>query len=229
MHRSCPGSGRQFLYGPRGCRPRAANARVEKARRCFLTMSFMLGCVALHTPPLIAGSLQTSCASLCAPQGGIDMSTTQHIASTAVPYSHSFRLTFTIRPGQVELVSVARVAMRAPAPATPPPGEQQSGFWVELRGHKGELLYHRMLRNPLPDSVEVFDDEKGGTIRRVPSKRTEAKFDVIVPDLAAASDLFLHGNAGKSDTRGPSRSLIRLSMEELRRTAAAQDQQIRPR
>jgi hypothetical protein len=231
MYWSLAGSDRRFLSRVCGFHPRAASTRLQKALRRLLEASFLLGslCAILHPPSLTAASFPTSCALPCAPQPGIDMSTAHHIASTSVSYSHSFRLTFTIHPGRVELVSLARVAMRAPAPATPPPSERQSGFWVELRGDKGELLYHRALRNPLPDSLEVFDDEKNGTIRRVPTNRTEAKFDVIVPDLAAASDVVVHGIPTKSDARGPSRPLIKLSMEELRRTAAAQDQQIRPR
>jgi hypothetical protein len=154
-------------------------------------------------------------------QLGIDMST-HHIASTPVSYSYSFRLTFTIESGRVKLLSAAREEMRAPAPATPPPAKEQSGFWVELRSEKGELLYYRPFRNPLPDSVEVFDDEKGGTIRRVPSTRTEAKFDMIVPDLPAASQLVVHGAA-----RGASRPLITLQMTEMRRNVASQEREIR--
>lgn len=154
---------------------------------------------------------------------------THHIASTSLPYTYSFRLTLVSRSGAVELVRVTQVAMRAPASATPPTGERQSGYWVELRSEKGELLYYRPLRNPIPDSLEVFDDEKEGTIRRVPTTRTEVKFDLIVPDLPAASDLLVYGLATRSDTRGASGLLSKLSMAELRRTAAAQAREARPR
>lgn len=146
-----------------------------------------------------------------------------HIASRPVPYTNSFRITFVAEPGKVEVASVARVAMRALASLPPPSGESHSGFWFELRGDKGDLLYHRPIRDPLPDSVEVFDDPQGGTIRRVPTTRTRAKFDVIAPDLPGAAEFTLHGPAGGGPEarRRPSGVLIRRSMDELRKAAAA--------
>lgn len=146
-----------------------------------------------------------------------------HTGSRPVPYTHSFRITFAAEPGKVEIVSVARVAMRAPASLPMPPGDGHSGFWFELRSDKGDLLYVRPLRNPLPDSVEVFDDPQGGTIRRVPTDRTQAKFDVIAPDLPDAAEFTLYGPAAKQAARRPSGVLFRRSLGELRQAAAEAD------
>ena len=142
-----------------------------------------------------------------------------HISSTAVPYTHSLRVTLSLGRGSVTIQKVTRVAMRAPAPPPTAPAENASGFWFEVRNGKGEVLYHR----PLPirdlDSVEVFDDPKGGTIRRVPSTKAERKLDLIVPDLADAAEFILHGPASAAEQRKPSKVLDRQSFQALRRLA----------
>ncbi|HVJ50825.1 MAG TPA: hypothetical protein VM689_00075 [Aliidongia sp.] len=155
---------------------------------------------------------------------------THHVASVPVPYTYSFRLTFQIQESHVELVGTQRVAMRASASLPGAPGEQQVGFWFELRDEKGAVLYHRALRDPLPEGIEVFDDEKGGKIRRAPNTRKEARFDMIVPDLPAAEDFILHGTHGKpEEARRASRQLARFPLAQLRKLAIEQERQTKPR
>jgi hypothetical protein len=155
---------------------------------------------------------------------------THHVASVPVPYTYSFRLTFQIQESHVELVALQRVAMRALASLAETSGEPHVGFWFELTDEKGAVLYHRTLRDPLPEGIEVFDDEKGGKIRRVPNTRKAAKFDMIVPDLPAAADFILYGTHGKpEEARRASRQLARFPLPELRKRAVEQERQPKPR
>ena len=152
--------------------------------------------------------------------------------SAGAPYTHSLRITFSIDSQAIEVQSVARVAMRAPAPATTQPKEGSTGYWLEVRGAKGEVLYHRPFRNPLPDSAEVFDDQEGGKIHRVPAKPTQAKFDAIVPDLAAATEIAVFGarlkDKAKHKGMASSVELVRHPMEALRKAGADAARGIKP-
>jgi hypothetical protein len=140
-----------------------------------------------------------------------------HVAAPPVAYTHAFRVGLTFEDGKVTINSVQRVAMRAPASAEGLPADGQAGVWVALRAEDGTVLYHRALRTPQLDSVEVFDDEKTGGIRRAPTTRRAAKMDVILPDLPDAAEFVLHGATNLRDAKSPSVTLLDVKMQELRR------------
>lgn len=145
----------------------------------------------------------------------------QHVASQPISYTHSLRIELSVEGGKATVVQVHRVAMRAPASSQGSPAERQSGLWVEIRNDDGRILYYRPLRTLHQDSVEVFEDERGGAIRRVPTARPQAmKFDLIVPDLPEAAELRLYGAEDPSATDRPSASLLRSPIQELRLKAA---------
>ena len=115
--------------------------------------------------------------------------------------------------------------MRAPASASGQPADEQSGVWVALRSAGGHVLYHRVLRTPHPDSLEVFEDEKTGAIRRVLTARPQVmKLDLIVPDLPDASELTLYGPKDPSEPDKPSVPLLQSPMRELRLRATTPPQ-----
>ena len=149
------------------------------------------------------------------------MSGHHHLASRQLPYTHAFRIAVSLDANRATITGVHRVAMRVPASAAGTPAHGQSGIWVELRGADGRVLYHRALRMAHPDSVEVFDDEKTGAIRRVPSAQPRVvKFDVLVPDLPDAAELILHGPRDLSEPHQPSVPLLQSPLHELRLKAA---------
>jgi len=140
-----------------------------------------------------------------------------HVSSQPIPYTHAFRIGVNLEDGKATINSIQRVAMRAPASASGQPADGQSGVWIELRDASGRVLYHRALRTPHPDSVEVFEDEKTGAMRRVPRVRPQVmKFDLIVPDLSDASEFTLHGAKDPSEPDKSSVPLLQSPMRELR-------------
>lgn len=139
-----------------------------------------------------------------------------HIGSRGAGYTHSLRVTISLASGAVKVLKAKRVAMRAVAPAPSAPTEKSSGYWFEVRDKKGKLLYHRPLPHGDPESVEVFDDPDGGTIRRVPSSKTEHKIELIIPDFPDSAEFTLHGPKTRAERAKPSSVLHRLAMEQLR-------------
>jgi hypothetical protein len=139
-----------------------------------------------------------------------------HIGSEPLSYTHCLRVTVTVDGDGATITDVRRVAMRAPASAPGSPVADQSGMWFELRSDEGEVLYHRALRTPHLDSVEVFDDEETGAIRRVPTSVERAKFDLIVPDLADAAHMDLYGASDTAEKHLPAVLLLRAPIQQLR-------------
>ena len=143
-----------------------------------------------------------------------------HVAARAVPYTHAFRVVVRFVEDRVEVTELARVAMRAPASAPGLPDDDQAGVWVDLASEGGQVLYHRPLRTPNLDSLEVFEDEKTGAIRRVPTKPRAAKLDLILPDLPNAAQFTLYGPKDSLAAHAPSVPLLKIPMHELRQEAA---------
>lgn len=97
----------------------------------------------------------------------------------------SIRLTFTFKDGVVQLVSQDAVDMVALV--DPPAREPEQGFWVETRDGADRPLSRRVVSNPLPTHLEVFSDEPGRTIAKVPGAPTEGSFTVVLQSDAAAA------------------------------------------
>ena len=113
--------------------------------------------------------------------------------SQPISYTHTLRVTFAYDGPKLEITRVERVAMRAPAVATPPPQEGQAGYWLEVRDGNGALIYHRPLHDPLRRDIESFGDPSGTPMRRHPATTTKGEFEVLVPDLPGAQTFRLHG------------------------------------
>jgi hypothetical protein len=62
-----------------------------------------------------------------------------------------------------------------------------SGFWVELRDAKNNVLYRRVMQNPVPADVEVFDPEEG--LHRHAVDDPKGVFTVLVPDMPDAEEI----------------------------------------
>lgn len=103
------------------------------------------------------------------------------------PEAHgSLRLTFAYEGRSVELQSVEPVEAVAPAP---PPSERGiAGFAVELLRSDGELLFRRMLDDPLGDSVEMpaGDRDKERPFERATVEEPSGTFIVMVPAVEGA-------------------------------------------
>lgn len=107
-------------------------------------------------------------------------------------FRKSLRLTFRVADGEIQLVSYERLDMICPPSiGERPEAEKHSGFWVELRDANDNVLFHRILNNPLGDSVEVHSPD--GKIRREFGDVKESSFEVLLPDEASAKYITLMG------------------------------------
>jgi len=144
------------------------------------------------------------------------------IAASVPTPPATLRLTFAYRGRDVQLVASQRVAMIAPPSVTPAPAQGQSGYWFELRGATGDLLFHRALSSPVRVDVEVFSNDAGQSMQRVPVPAPQGQFELLVPDLPAARAFVFFGTpSGAASEAAPSRELFRADVNELRKPRSA--------
>jgi hypothetical protein len=146
-----------------------------------------------------------------------------HLAAPPAAYTHSLRVEISIDGSRVSILKVHHVAMRAPAPSAAPTSDKHTGYWVQLHDANGKVLYHRSLRTPHVDSVEVYADEEHGAIRRSPSPPRVFKMDLILPDLEGAEHLVLFGAHDMKQAARPSTEVLRAALTDLKRRAANPD------
>jgi hypothetical protein len=110
------------------------------------------------------------------------------------PYRKSLRLTFRVADGEVRLVSYERLDMICPpSVGERPETGRNGGFWMELRDTNNRILFHRILDNPLGDSVEVHSPD--GKIQRVFGAVKENVFEVLLPDDSQAKTIAFIGES----------------------------------
>jgi hypothetical protein len=73
-----------------------------------------------------------------------------------------------------------------------PEAGKHGGFWIELRDASDRVLFHRVLDNPLGDSVEVHSTD--GKIEREFGEVKDGVFEVLLPDEDDAKSVVLMGD-----------------------------------
>jgi hypothetical protein len=103
---------------------------------------------------------------------------------------HALRLTFSYKDGVLQLASEIEVEMVVP-PGDAPAKVPEHGVWVELRDASNKALFRRVLHNPIPVDTEVFSNEPGKNVARVPGAPSEGMFSIVVPKHPKATALVL--------------------------------------
>lgn len=130
------------------------------------------------------------------------------------PWRYSFRLKFQYSGERITLAGSERVQVIAPPSVTAQPERgKSSGFWFEVLDAKGNVLFYRLLRDPLRTAVEVFTAD--GSFRRITGPPNEGEFEVVVPDIPEAAAIVLFGSVPTSTKErevGPARELGRFKL-----------------
>ena len=92
-------------------------------------------------------------------------------------------------------------------------GKGVTGFWVEVRDGKEEVLYRIGVPDPFEAGMELFDED--GTMRRVNAAGHEATFEVLIPDLPAAAGLHIYSSNPPGDREKRGRAAERIAVIDL--------------
>ncbi|MFE6049258.1 hypothetical protein ACFQ6N_00705 [Kitasatospora sp. NPDC056446] len=130
-------------------------------------------------------------------------------------HTYAVRLIVEYEGTSLRLVSRQRVEMTSPpGDRLAGPGEAQ-GFWVEVRDRESNVLYRRVLNDPVQHDAEVFSADPGQSVARVPVATPKGAFAVLVPDIEAADYVALVSSplgAGTSAARAPAVDVARFAL-----------------
>jgi hypothetical protein len=101
------------------------------------------------------------------------------------------RLIFGYSADGVTLISRQRVEMTLPAQDPASHDALPHAFIAEVRGSDDRVLHRAAIANPSESHREVFSEEAGRSISRVPVAQPNGAFTVIVPDTPEADHLAL--------------------------------------
>jgi hypothetical protein len=101
------------------------------------------------------------------------------------------RFVFAYDGDDVRLLSRRRVEVLAPpSDSVEEPVSDRRGLWAEVRAVEGATLYRKAMP-PMRHDREVFSDEPGNSLSRIPVERPAGIFTVLVPDSPEADHLAL--------------------------------------
>ena len=129
----------------------------------------------------------------------------------------TWRLTYAYQEDNIRLLSALRVQMVAPGSTGAAPTQGQTGNWLEVRGAQDELLHHRALPELIQHDREVFTNEPGRSMHRVPVKRVQGEFEVLVPEMPGGESITVHGHPPGTRRTDAAKVLARTSFKELMR------------
>ncbi|PRY44994.1 hypothetical protein [Umezawaea tangerina] len=99
--------------------------------------------------------------------------------------------------------------------------EDHLGVWVEVCDVDGRALHRRVLPSDLGETVEVFGDASGPSLRRAPVSRARGSFAVLVPDLEQADHLSFMSGLGAAAVRAEGATATELARFPLGRGGAS--------
>ena len=133
--------------------------------------------------------------------------------------SGAVRLIFEYEGDEIRLVSQQDVDVIPPAGQATTPAEDQTGFWMEVRDPKLQVLHRQVMSDPVMTNPEVFSNEPGKTIARSETPISKGAFTVLVPRIPDSDHLaFVRMNPearakAASRLRAPAGEIARFSLK----------------
>jgi hypothetical protein len=105
-------------------------------------------------------------------------------------------MTFSYDGDRITLVSEQLVAMTIqPSDSLSEAETMTPGFSFVVRDAKRNLIYRRIMENPIQHDVEVFGPESNQSVGRRAVAHTKGTFVILVPDAPEANSLEFYGHA----------------------------------
>ena len=129
--------------------------------------------------------------------------------------SGAVRLIFEYEGDEIRLVSQQDVDVIPPSGQATTAAEGQTGFWMEVRDPKLQVLHRQVMSDPVMTNPEVFSNEPGKTITRSETPLPKGAFTVLVPRMPDSDHLaFVRMD---SDVRAKAASRLRAPAGEIAR------------
>lgn len=152
------------------------------------------------------------------------MSSPSSLATTSSDQkrTNAKRLTFSYKGYKIKLIEQQNIQKIVPPSVTVDTTNNRSGFWFEITGDKQDVLYRRIIDNPIKTDIEVFSDEKvTESVSRHKVSDIKGAFSIVIPDIPEAEGLDLFGSPIREergertlDIKKPSTKIFHLNLKK---------------
>jgi hypothetical protein len=152
------------------------------------------------------------------------MSSPSSLATTSSDQkrTNAKRLTFSYEGNKIKLIEQQNIQKIVPPSVTVDTKNNRSGFWFEITGDKQDVLYRRIIDNPIKTDIEVFSDEKvTESVSRHKASDIKGAFSIVIPDIPEAEGLDLFGRPIREekgertlDIKKPSTKIFHLNLKK---------------
>jgi hypothetical protein len=152
------------------------------------------------------------------------MSSPSSLATTSSDQkrTNAKRLTFSYEGNKIKLIEQQNIQKIVPPSVTVDTKNNRSGFWFEITGDKQDVLYRRIIDNPIKTDIEVFSDEKvTESVSRHKVSDIKGAFSIVIPDIPEAEGLDLFGSPIREekgertlDIKKPSTKIFHLNLKK---------------
>jgi hypothetical protein len=124
------------------------------------------------------------------------------------------RLTFSYKGTNIKLISENKIEKKLPPSSNI---SNKSGSWFEVIDDKQNVLYQRVISNPIRTDIEVFSDESKESIMRQKISQIEGVFSILIPDVPDAKSFSLFSSPvenGEVALQKPATKIFQMNLKE---------------
>lgn len=130
----------------------------------------------------------------------------------------ALRLVFKYEGSDVELISKKLITKVAPPTDNRNVDAEESGFWFVILDNKRNVLYRRIIENPIQYAAEVRTDDPHMPLKWEEQDKPKGHFSVIIPELPKASRIELFSSPLKLRKRfEPAKQLAGFRLKKVSR------------
>lgn len=134
-------------------------------------------------------------------------------------YFRARRLTFSYEGTSIKLISQQPIKKILPPSDDLDTKSNRTGFWYEITDDNQNILYQKIISNPIETDIEVFPVESNESIMRQ-KKTSEIKgiFSILIPDPPNAKTLSFFGNpieGNETMMQKPSIKLFQMNLDRV--------------
>jgi hypothetical protein len=116
--------------------------------------------------------------------------------------NRAIRLTFSYEGGRIELKSRKALITRTPPSASFTVHERESGFWFQVQDANGNLIYRKVMDDPIKFDIEtISDQDPERPFTRIPVSKPQGIFFILVPLFHEAQTIHIFSSPFEPERR----------------------------
>lgn len=133
-------------------------------------------------------------------------------------YFRARRLTFSYEGTSIKLIFQQPIKKILPPSDYLDTKNNRSGFWYEIADENQNILYQKIISNPIETDIEVFPSKSNESIMRQKTSEIRGIFSILIPDFPNTKTLSFFGNpieGNETMMQKPSIKLFEMNLDRI--------------